>query len=734
MDQQTSTASPTAPQLPVDPDAVRRLGYTLMADFEQYERDRRLAELKWMRNLRQYLGIYDPEIELLLDANQSRAYPRLTRVKCVSMLSRIMNLIFPSTGKNWSLEPTPVPNLSESDLNAVIQQVTQAKQAVGEPVTSRDIEKGVSDFAKERAGNLETEIEDQLLELGGSKMLDWPALCREVLKSGIKYGIGVLKGPMTVSQTQRQWMQGVNGWEAVTVDTLRPMFESISIWDYYPDMSARYLHQMDGQFQRYIMNRRQVEDLCNREDFDAEAIKKYLLDHPKGNYRRRTFESELKTLGVQLNVNDQDGRKYEIIVWDGMLSTDYMRKVGAELPENYDSASCDAVVWMLDSVVIKKDISPWVKLGEEERISSYHHFVFEDDESSLVGSGLPSVMRDSQMNLSAATRMLYDNASVVCGPITEVNTDLLLPNQDSNTISAYKVFLRDNQNGPAEAPAVREIKFDSHIQELSKVIDQCMSFADMETFVNPATGGDMQRGPSEPFRSAAGASMLRGDAALPFKDVVRNFDTFTQSVITALVRFNKHFNPKPEIQGEYQVVTSGATSLIAKEVRGIALDNYVQTLQPEERLYLNWYWLSKERAAVRDINIRAAMVDEYEAKQREDAKAKADAAQKQRMDELLQAEVRNTLADAAKAITQSDKNTVAAQTAQYNAVLGGLEHGLTPEHVAQSGSGAGVGSNAVPGAGIPGSAGPQEPAPGPTGAGEEGLVGGAAGAGGGVAG
>jgi hypothetical protein len=86
------------------------------------------------------------------------------------------------------------------------------------------------------------------------------------------------------------------------------------------------------------------------------------------------------------------------------------------------------------------------------------------------------------------------------------------------------------------------VEIEGHLAELQSVVKMFMDFSDTETFVNPATGGDMQKGPSEPFRTAAGASMIQGMAALPFKDVVRNFDTFTTSVINGLILFNKHFN------------------------------------------------------------------------------------------------------------------------------------------------------------------------------------------------
>ena len=82
---------------------------------------------------------------------------------------------------------------------------------------------------------------------------------------------------------------------------------------------------------------------------------------------------------------------------------------------------------------------------------------------------------------------------------------------------------------------------------------------------------------------AAGASMLRGQEALPFKDVIRNFDCFTQSVIQALVTFNKKFNPELTPNGDFNVLARGATSLIAKELRGMYADQLAQSLERDER-------------------------------------------------------------------------------------------------------------------------------------------------------
>lgn len=691
-DQFNLVAEPVQPV--VDHSKLASLGQRLSKDFTQYERDRRLAELRWMRNLRQYLGVYDPDIQKQLDPNRSQAYPKLTRVKCVSMLSRLMNLLFPSSERNWSIEPSKVPNLEAEDLMRVLESLTQPDPQTGQMAqpTDEQIEAAIRKFADARAANLTTEIADQLDEIGGDRMVDYVALCRKVLMSGIIYGIGVLKGPFAKKQIQRRWQRDpyTGLITPQTVEALRPQFEFVTVWDYYPDMSAKFLHQLDGQFTRMVMSRYQIRELADRDDFFSDVVKRYLANHQQGNYKRRTYETELKSLGVQTNVTDTDGRKYEIIVWDGFISGRYLKAAGVDIPDAQLGDMTEAVVWMLDGEVIRADISPWALLEMDTRVNTFHHFIFEEDDSSILGNGLPNIMRDSQMGVAATTRMVMDNGSVVCGPMTEMNTDLLRLDQDLTSMHAYKILYREGTGPEANYPAVRNIQIDSHIDELLKISNMFQGFADTETFINPATGGDMQKGPSEPFRTAAGASMLRGDAALPFKDVVRNFDLFTQSVMSSLVAFNKHFNPKPEIQGDFQTVTHGSTSLIAKEMRGIAYDNMMQTMSDEERIYINWYELAKERMSVRDVNVGKVMCTEEEAKQREQSRDEQQQKAAAQQDELAQATVRELLANAVKHLTQSDKNTANADVTTYNAILSGLEKNVTPTEVAHARAGAGV--------------------------------------------
>jgi len=666
---------------------LQQVGQKLDHLFRQYISDRRIVELRWLRNLRQYLGLYDPEIEKDMSPNRSKAYPRVTRVKCISVLSRIMNLMFPGNERNWELKASPNADMDPQDVMQAVQDAQQKAQEAGVPfqMTPTAIKEAVQSLADQRAADLSVYIDDQLEELGGDQTVDYVALNRKAASSGILYGLGVLQGPFVRESKATEWqMDPTTGQPAPqTVTRYKPQFDFLPVWDFYPDMSAKTFAQMDGYFIRKVLSRAQLRALMDRPDFFADQIRTYLNSNPQGNYRAQPFETELRAMGVKVNVNEMktETMKYEIIVWNGPLSGEYLTMCGVDVPPEKKADDIEAEVWMVDANVIKADINPWRKMGVNVR--TVHTFQFDEDDTSPIGNGLPNVIRDSQMSISASARMLLDNASVVCGPNIELNTDLLRPEQDLTSVGAYKVWYREGLGVEAQYPAVRNVQIDSHMDELLKVLDLFTKFADMETFVGPATGGDMERGPSEPMRTAAGASMLRGDAALPFKDIVRNFDAFTQSIIASVVQFNRKFNPDDAPEGDYNVIARGATSLIAKEIRGIQVDQLSQTLSPEERIHVDERKLVEARFAVRDlINL---LVPPDEAKRRQAQAAQATQEQQQQTGELTAATIRKTLAEAFKNVTQGQKNVTAADAATISAALDVLEKGL-PSEVIQNGA------------------------------------------------
>lgn len=691
----TVEPSEGAPVKRIRSEDLRNLGDHLDKLFRQYVSDRRIAELKWLRNLRQYLGIYDPEIEKDLSAQRSKAYPRITRVKCISVLSRIMNLMFPGNEKNWELRASPNPEMDPADVQQAVQDSMRRAQELGvQPeMTEQFVQDAVQRLADQRAADLTNIIDDQLQELGGDQTADYVALSRKAAASGILYGIGVLRGPYVRTAKTSTWVMDpqTRTFAPRQTDSFKPMFEFLPIWDFYPDFSAKTFATMDGYFTRTVMSRAQLRKLADREDFFGDQIKRYLQTRSQGNYRAQPFETELRAMGVRVNVNEMKSEtsKYEVITWNGPISGQFLQLAGVDVPQDNLADDIEAEVWMVDGNVIKADINPWRKLGVD--MKSVHVFLFDEDDTSPVGNGLPNVIRDSQMSVSAAARMLLDNASVVAGPNLELNTDLLRPDQDLASVSAYKLWYREGSGVDAQQPAVRNIQIDAHMDDLLKVVDLFMRFADAETFVGPATGGDMSRQSSEPMRSPVGAAMLRGDAALPFKDIVRNFDALTQSVIQSLVTFNRKFNPSKALEGDYDVIARGATSLIAKEIRGMQVDQLAATLTPEEKVHVDERKLVEARFAVRDMT--GFLVPPDEAKARKAQAEQAQQAQMAQAQQMTEAQVRKTLSEAFKNIAQGQKNSAAADANAVQTVLAVLEKALNGgEDGSAAGNGAGEGS------------------------------------------
>jgi len=669
---QPQTAAPTA-ELPlqIDDNALKALGVRLLTRFNDYKRERREVEVQWLRNLRQYLGQYDPEILEKIEPDRSRAYPKLTRIKVVSMVSRLMALLFPTSEKNWGLQASKSPTFAANTVQQVLDVWAQSNPNA--QITKKELDRILKKAASIMAEKMEEEIDDQLMDIGGSAAMDYVALVRKVIFSAVLYGPGILKGPMTVSRRQGVYQITASGVMVSEEDVLRPYYEHVPCWDYYPDMAAKTFAQMDGQFQRHVFSRHQLRKLADRNDFLGDRVKRYLETHQDGNYRRETYESELKVLGGANNVKD-NGRKFEVIEYWGYVFGHELRAAGVQVADNKLSDETRATIWMVDGEVIKAAADPF-----PDGVQMYHEFVFEEDEVNLMGSGLPPICRDSQLGVCASTRMLIDNASVTCGPQLEVNVDLLRLDQDTKGVKPFKVWYREGDGQAAATPAVRNITIDSHIPELMQMVDLFMGFADKETFVSPATNGDMENSPSEPMRTSSGASMILGNAALPFRDIVRNFDQFTMSVIHSLTEWNRLFNPNEDIKGDLQPVARGATSLIAKEVRAMALDNLATTLREDEAVYIDMRELARSRISVRDLPTERLMLSDDDVQKKQDAAAQKQQQQEALQEEALRATIRKELADAFKATSQAKKNLDGADAAIFNAVMAAIEKGLDPD-------------------------------------------------------
>jgi hypothetical protein len=593
----------------------------LRAQFEENEKLRRPKETEWLENLRQHKGIYDPNVLALIPANASRVYPKITRARDNTVLSRLHEMLFPDKDKNWEIEPTPVPKVPLETVKEITTALITQDPETGQLVmpTPQQIKQGIKEYADSSCADMAIEMEDQLSEMDYSMRVGKPTL-----KSGVLLGTGVVKGPLPISYY-------VTAYEATTDDIIStekekvaPYFQNIKIWNWYPDMNVTDFEEGEGCFERHVMSKHDVRKLLKRKGFRKETIKQYLTDHPNGDATKKPFEMDLEKLDERLapkNAHEAPEatatqktvfRKYEVLEYWGYVSGEELQAAGCEIPEAFLEEEMPATVWILGNNIIKA-----VKNDMKIKDIPYHPFYFDKDETSIFAEGLPRITRHSQLTVCAASRMLLNNAAICSGPQFEVNATLVI-NEDVNNIHPMKIWVREGRGVDAQYPAIRILNIDSHIPEYISIIDQFIKFGDIESTLPTWFISDPNAMANE---TTTGVSMRMSTMTLTVRDIVRNFDEHQESVIKALYAWNMEFNDKPEIKGDYKVRARGSSSLVTKEVRMQALNMFATTLTPEDWFYIPRGKFLEERVKANELDItirteeeaaavRQSMIDE----------------------------------------------------------------------------------------------------------------------------
>jgi len=566
-------------------DSLSPLGVRLLNEFRQAELDRQPTEKRWLSDLRQYKGIYEPDVEASI-GNRSKAFVRKTRVKVKTVNARMMDLLFPANQeRNWSIEPTPVPSIAK-EVRAQIEQALG--QQLQRPPTIEEMRTVINEYVKNASNKMANTIDDQLAETRYRKV------AKEVIHSGNLYGTGILKGALVEKKTRISYVRKGGRWQAKEESYTVPFLDHVPLWRFYPDMSATCIEDCRYAWEQHLMTRAGLIDLADRPRFDRQAIIDYVQGRPDGEYQQRQMDFELRQFGERHSIDTSKSGLYEVLERWGWVSAEDLIMVGVRIPDNRRHEAFFAQVWMLpNGTVIKAALQPITGAT-----FPYHFYYFDKDETSIFGEGVAAIMRDDQVMLNAGVRMLLDNAAIAAGSQLEVNVRALSNRENVSEMFPFKIWQRNGED--ANSPALRVIDIPSHITELSSIINMFEANSDETTAIpRYMTGENVTNGAAG---TASGLSMLMGASGIVLKDLVVNFDEgITRPFLTALYRWNMRFNPDDTIKGDYDVKARGAASLVAKEVRNQTLATFVQSLQPEERQFIKWDELIRARAETQEL-------------------------------------------------------------------------------------------------------------------------------------
>lgn len=643
------------------------LGPKLLVEFAEAENARQTTEERWLKDLRQFKGQYDPDVLALIGPKRSRAFVRKTRVKVKTANSRVQDLLFPAgSEKNWDVDTTPIPSASPELRAAVVQMLQQVAAQQKITLTREIVDQAVLEQCKKASKGMSKAIEDQLTEVR------YKEVCKQVINSGHLYGTGVLKGPLVERRVRSRFVLEGGKWIEKSEAYIVPFIDYVPLWRLYPDMGAESLEKCRYIYERHQMTHAGLAELAERKSFRRAVIIAYLKAHPRGELAVKLIDNELKIIGDRSEQQGSVDGKFEVLERWGWLTGSELREAGLEVPEDRLHESFFSNVWLLpNGEVIKAVLQPingvtW----------PYHFYYFDKDETSIFGEGLSSVMRDDQTMLNAATRLMLDNGAITSGAMLEVAVGLLSTMEEGADIAPWKVFLRNNTS--PGTPAVRAIEIPSKLKELSGLADRFENNADeVSAIPRYMTGENVSSGAAG---TASGMSMLMGASNIMIKDLISSWDEgVTVPFIGAMYRWNMQFNPDASIKGDFDVKARGTSSLVAREVRAQQLDNFsLAVANPMDAPFIKRDKLLRQRAEAHELSDIVKTEEEVLAEQNNEAMqmqqqmqvemAKAQLGEITRKVELLTAQ-------AAKAMAEVELVKAKAIESKVGAVYSALQAG-----------------------------------------------------------
>ena len=569
-------------------DSLKAIINRLDLEAEQRVGKRDIVEKRWLNDLSQYHGRYTESlVKELTEARKSTLYINSTRPKTNTMASRLSDMLFPTDDRNWGIKPTPVPELTveaeeaaqraaDAETAAAADPDNQQLQQAAQDATQRtDVIQARMDEARKRARAMEEEIDDHLREA------KYSAQGRLVIEDASKLGTGIMKGPVIGERSRKAWQQqdrvdengdvmeggqGTGVFAMQNVEDPRPAFWRTNLWDFFPDMDATTIEDSEGNFERHLMNKKQLRRLAKQPGFDKDALRR-LITMPAESSTPNYIADIRSITGAY---HDSTTDRYHVWEYHGPLTLDEMRDIAVLMEndgiledlEDLDVDPLDeieAVVWFCQGELLKFGLH-YLDSGEP----IYSVFCLEKDDASIFGFGVPYIMRDPQKAMASAWRALMDNAGLSSGPQIVINDNVVEPQDGVWVIEPRKIWLRKSGAPKGEKP-FEIIEITSNLDELTNLIEFCKKNVDEETNLPVIASGEQG---AHVTKTATGMSLLMNSVNVVFRRIVKNWDDdLTTPTIRRTYDFLMQFSKKEHIKGDYEVDARGTSVLLVREMQ-----------------------------------------------------------------------------------------------------------------------------------------------------------------------
>ena len=563
---------------------VSSLVTTVEERFTKAETARRQYEEQWLRNYKNYRGVYSDAVKFT-EAEKSRVFIKVTKTKVLAAYGQITDVLFSAGRFPLSVDPTVLPEGISGDVhydpadkgqegpeaspygfagdgNDLPAGATEASLQLGAmeaKLEGKDVKEGMGSSATSvnynpamlAAKRMEKKIHDQLDESEATKQLRSAAFEMPL------FGTGIMKGPMAVDKEYPDWDEEGN---YIPVIKTVPKVSYVSVWDWYPDPDAATVSDCQYSIQRHKMNRSQLRELKRRPFFRKDVIEAVITQGE--SYTKKYWEDDLKDYQLDSGVD-----RFEVLEYWGVMDMQTIEDHEIDIPKELESADeLQVNIWICNGRVVRSVLNPFkpVRLP-------YYAVPYEHNPYSIFGIALAENMDDTQTLMNGFMRMAVDNAVLSGNLIFEVDETNLVPGQDMQLYPG-KVFRRQ---GGAPGQALFGTKYPNVSQENLQLFDKARQLADESTGLPSFSHG--QTGVTGVGRTSSGISMLMGAAAGGIKTVIKNIDDYLLGPMgKSFFHFNMQFDFDKAIRGDLEVKARGTESLMANEVRSQRLLQFLQ--------------------------------------------------------------------------------------------------------------------------------------------------------------
>ena len=505
----------------------------------------------------QYHGILSPTEQRIIDNIGIDAHVNLSAMKAGVVQSYLAESLIQAGQLPWTIQPTPVPDLSDSGELMVAQSVQQSVEqgfrgdlrslvySLKSEAARKELE-----HAQDIADNMMKLITDQCAEGG------WNRAMFGFINNFCVYPYAVLAGPIPTRRVRMQW----------SGETLRPKYEtfyefkSISPWDFWWSPDSPDTQRGTGIFIRQRWTRQQLLDAAKMTSYIGENIIEVLDDANRNDFRYHWISNNPEQTDSQvLSWRDNDTTIDILIHW-GYFSGRELTKYG--IPGLEDDEFYNAMVTMCGRHIIQVLVEKNPTLNKRPVFTAS----FYTTQDRIPGESIPQRLRDVERCYETCLRYLISNAYYGSAPITEADyarVSKFMSDEDIGRIIPGSMYFSDSELGNA-TPAFKYYSLPNNMAAFQNALVYFMDLADRVTNIPAALHGTAQgSGANRTFR---GAAMLQSNAVKAIQSAVFNIDEFVYKPLGELLyNYNMIYSKDQTVKGDCKIMARGVTALLQKE-------------------------------------------------------------------------------------------------------------------------------------------------------------------------